>query len=492
MMTSLKLPQGNRKTKIIATIGPKSQAVETLCALLKAGMNVARLNFSHGDHEYHEITVKNVREACRITGKICALLLDNKGPEIRTGKMKDNGANGPVWMLKAGQTLEIICGADPSFRGDDKAISIDYKNLPKVVQPGHQIKIGDGLVVCIVDRVEGDRVFVTVTNTAEISNHKGCNLPNSKVDLPALTPRDEEDLRFAVKHKLDIIAASFTRSADDIVTIRKILGDEGAYIKVIAKIENQQGLDNFDHILEKADGIMVARGDLGVEIPIQRVCMAQKMMIRKCNILGKPVVTATQMLESMVSNPRPTRAEATDVANAVFDGTDCVMLSGETAKGEYPIEAVKVMSQICHAAEQAFDYDSFFISMVHHSKRRMNKAEAIAASAVKTASDLDVPLIVVLTETGSTGRAVAKYKPPQPVLVLTTSEPTARQCMISRALWPVIVPEQATDEETLAYGFELSKKKKWIVAGDEIVIVSGLKHGVTGATNSLRVLSCPQ
>jgi pyruvate kinase len=362
----------------------------------------------------------------------------------------------------------------------------------QVVQPGHQIKIGDGLVVCIVDRVEGDRVFVTVTNTAEISNHKGCNLPNSKVDLPALTPRDEEDLRFAVKHKLDIIAASFTRSADDIVTIRKILGDEGAYIKVIAKIENQQGLDNFDHILEKADGIMVARGDLGVEIPIQRVCMAQKMMIRKCNILGKPVVTATQMLESMVSNPRPTRAEATDVANAVFDGTDCVMLSGETAKGEYPIEAVKVMSQICHAAEQAFDYDSFFISMVHHSKRRMNKAEAIAASAVKTASDLDVPLIVVLTETGSTGRAVAKYKPPQPVLVLTTSEPTARQCMISRALWPVIVPEQATDEETLAYGFELSKKKKWIVAGDEIVIVSGLKHGVTGATNSLRVLSCPQ
>jgi pyruvate kinase len=406
--------------------------------------------------------------------------------------MKENGSNGTVWLLKAGQQLQINCNVDADFRGDDKMIAVDYKNLPKVVKPGNLIKIGDGLIVCIVEKVEGDIVTVTVTNTAEISNHKGVNLPNSKVDLPALTPRDEVDLLFAVKHKLDFIAASFTRKSADIQHIRQVLGEEGKSIKVIAKIENQEGLDNFDSILAVADGIMVARGDLGVEIPIQKVCMAQKMMIHKCNIAGKPVITATQMLESMILNPRPTRAEATDVANAVFDGTDCVMLSGETAKGDYPVETVKVMSRICKSAEASVDYDAFFASQLYHNRKRINRAEAISSSAVKTAHDLEVPLILVLTETGSTARAVAKYKPCMPALVLTTSEQTARQCLISRALWPVVVPAEATDDETIRDAFNLAKKKKWVKPGEDVVIVSGVTHGVSGGTNTLKVVAVPE
>jgi len=328
---------------------------------------------------------------------------------------------------------------------------------------------------------------VIVKNSAKIGEKKGVNLPGSIVDLPAMTQRDIDDLKFGVKNGVDFIAASFTRKASDVLDMRKVLGEEGKNIKIISKIENQEGLDNFDAILAVTDGIMVARGDLGVEIPIQKVCTAQKMMIRKCNIVGKPVVTATQMLESMIINPRPTRAEAADVANAVFDGTDCVMLSGETASGDYPVEAVDIMSKICRSAEDAIDYTAFFLSMMHHTKRPLSRPEAITSSAVKAATDLDSPMIVCLTESGSSARYISKYKPSMPVLTLTPVEQTARQCMVSRALFPLVV-KRDTEENLEQQALQMGFSRGWLTEGNQVVVVSGMKPGVAGTTNSLRVV----
>jgi len=312
------------------------------------------------------------------------------------------------------------------------------------------------------------------------------------VDLPAMTDRDVADLKFGVENGVDFIAASFTRQKQDVIDMRTVLGEGGKRIKIISKIENQQGLDNFDAILDVTDGIMVARGDLGVEIPIQKVSTAQKMMIRKCNIVGKPVVTATQMLESMIVNPRPTRAEAADISNAVFDGTDCVMLSGETANGDYPIEAVEIMGKVCRSTEAALDYSATFLNIMRLTKKPLGRAEAITSSAVKSATDLQSPMIVCLTESGSSARYVAKYKPPMPVVTLTPDEQTARQCLVSRALYPVVCP-RGTEDALFKVAVELGLKgtpggEAWLEKGDPIVMVSGMMNGVSGSTNTLRIL----
>jgi len=312
------------------------------------------------------------------------------------------------------------------------------------------------------------------------------------VDLPAMTDRDKLDLAFGVKYGGGFIAASFTRSGPDVVERRRVLGEDGANIKIISKIENQQGMDNFDEILNESDGIMVARGDLGVEIPIQKVCTAQKMMIRKCNLVGKPVITATQMLESMVTNPRPTRAEAADVANAVFDGTDCVMLSGETASGDWPIETVTIMAKICRTAEMAIDYPAISAAIASSTKRPLSRAESITSAAVKSALDLLSPLIVCLTETGSSGRFVAKYKPAVPVITVTSNEQTARQCLVSKALYPIIVPQQnsLSDEQLYAHALFIGMHdRQWVKTGDNVVLVSGRSSGQTGTTNTLKILA---
>lgn len=481
--TRPKAPLDGRMTKIICTIGPASQSVEKLSELLEAGMNVARMNFSHGDHQYHAQTIKNVRNASKNTGIPVAIMLDTKGPEIRTTKLKDHK---PI-LLSAGKPLSIKSTTDTLFEGDENCIGCDYMNLPKVIKEGDIIKIDDGLISCIVTGVSGDVVETVVKNAGELGETKGINLPNVVVDLPALTMKDKKDLLFGVDNNIDLIAASFARKAQDIHDIRALLGEKGRTIRIISKIESVEGLDNFDEILQASDGIMVARGDLGVEIPIQKVAMAQKMMIRKCNIAGKPVVTATQMLESMVKNPRPTRAEATDVANAVFDGSDCVMLSGETAKGQYPVAAVETMARICKSTESTINAESAFDSIFPSIGRPLSRPEAISSAAVNTVSSMRAALILVLTESGASARYVAKYKPSVPIITMTSDEQTFRQLLVSRAVWPVMTSSSKGDEELLEEGIAMAKSNSWVKTDDWVVVVSGTQ-GISGSAHTLKVV----
>ncbi|CEO94910.1 Pyruvate kinase [Plasmodiophora brassicae] len=477
-------PLANRKTKIICTIGPSCQSVEMLKKLLAAGMNIARLNFSHGSYKYHAESIANIRAASDATGIPVAIMLDTKGPEIRTLKLK----GGKPVMLQEGQKLLIKCTSDREFEGDGTSfIGIDYVNLPKVVKPGSTIRIADGVLNLSVVRIDGNEVETIVQNAAEIGENKGCNLPGCNVDLPALSEKDVADLKFGADQGVDFIAASFARSGQGVDDIREVLGTKGANVKIISKIESEQGLNHFDEILARSDGIMVARGDMGVEIPIQKVCMAQKRMIRECNIAGKPVVTATQMLESMITNPRPTRAEATDVANAVFDGTDCVMLSGETAKGQFPVEAVTVMARICVTSELAIDHNAMFESILTLTPKPLTRAEAISSSAVKVDINLDAAIIVVLTESGASARFVAKYRPSIPVLTLTTDKTVYRQTLASRALWPMLVQGGKSDDEMMQDAIAYAQKNKWVAVDDWVIVVSGTQ-GIQGSAHTLRVV----
>jgi len=428
-----------RRTKIVCTIGVNN-SVEFLEELIKAGMNVVRMNFSHGDHKFHETTLNNARKAAKNLNVVIGIMLDTKGPEIRTGDLKDGKKE--VTLTK-GSEFKLLTDIEKFKEGSEEQVYVDYQNIVNVVKKGERVLIDDGLISCLVIEVGDNYLKTIIENTGKLGTKKGCNLPGIKVDLPALTKRDKEDLAFGVKNGVDFIAASFVRKKADVEDIRKELGKKGSNIKIISKIENLEGLENFDDILNDSDGIMVARGDLGVEIPLEKVVLAQKMMIAKCNILNKPVITATQMLETMIYNPRPTRAEATDVANAVLDGTDCVMLSGETAKGEYPVLAVKTMAQICQSTEEYFDYDVSYFSIRKAVKKKFGKdigvAETIASSAVKTSGELEASLIITLTESGTTSRLVSKYKPKSKIIAVTQHEQTARQLQITRGVLPVIV-----------------------------------------------------
>ncbi|CAI5465264.1 unnamed protein product [Closterium sp. Yama58-4] len=413
-------PRNDCKTKMICTLGPASRSVPVLEKLLLAGMNVARFNFSHGSHEYHAETLSNLRAAMANTGILCATLLDTKGPEIRTGQLK----GGKAVQLQQGS--EVTLTTDYATLGDASTIAMSYKSLAKDVRPGGQILCADGsisLTVLSCDVAKGT-VRCRCENTAVLGERKNVNLPGVIVDLPTVTAKDAEDiLHWAVPHGIDFIAASFVRKGSDVVAIRKLLGPENSKrIHIISKVENQEGLVNFDDILRESDGIMVARGDLGMEIPIEKIFLAQKMMIHKCNKAGKPVVTATQMLESMTKFPRPTRAECTDVANAVLDGTDAVMLSGETAAGQYPVEAACVMVRLCREAEASVDPAAAYKEMMAATAMPMSPIESLASSAVKTADMIRAAVIVVLTRTGATSRLIAKYRPPMPVLSVVVPE----------------------------------------------------------------------
>eukprot|EP00850_Spirogloea_muscicola_P002669 SM000010S04307 [mRNA] locus=s10:856051:859056:- [translate_table: standard] len=478
-------PQAVAKTKIICTLGPKSRDVPILEKLLRAGMNVARFNFSHGSHEYHQETLDALRQAMMSTQIMCAVLLDTKGPEIRTGMLKDGK---PIQLVR---NQEITITTDYSIQGDDELISMSYKRLPSDVQPGSVILCADGsltLRVLACDEEKGT-VRCKCENTAMLGERKNVNLPGVIVDLPTVTEKDENDiLEWGVPNKIDFIAASFVRKGSDLVNIRKLLGPHARTVQIVSKVENQEGLVNFDDILAETDGIMVARGDLGMEIPTEKIFLAQKMMIHKCNAAGKPVVTATQMLESMIKSPRPTRAEATDVANAVLDGTDCVMLSGETAAGAYPEEAVTVMSRICREAEASLDYHAIFKSIIRETPLPMSPLESLASSAVRTANKVQAALIVVLTRGGSTAKLVAKYRPSIPILsvavpVLTTDnltwscseESPARHSLICRGLIPLLAEgaAKATDSDTtdeiLNAALEFAKDRSLCKIGDSIV-----------------------
>ncbi|TFJ87005.1 hypothetical protein NSK_001339 [Nannochloropsis salina CCMP1776] len=477
-----------RKSKIVCTLGPACWSVEGLGKLIDAGMNVARLNFSHGDHEGHGATLDRLREALATRpGVHVAVMLDTKGPEIRTGFL----GSAKTMEYKKGSIVEIV--TDYSMPGNSEIIACSYSDLPTTTKVGATILVADGSLVLKVTELRSSSVMAEVQNTAVIGERKNMNLPGAIVNLPTLTEKDVADLTdFGIPQNVDFIAASFVRKGSDIDYIRSVLGEEGSHIKIIAKIENQEGLHNYEEILDRTDGIMVARGDLGMEIPSEKVFLGQKMMINKANIRGKPVITATQMLESMIKNPRPTRAECTDVANAVLDGTDCVMLSGETANGDYPTEAVTIMAKICREAESAMNYNQLSNTMrntVMAFMGHMPAPESVASSSVKTAFDIDAKMIVVLTETGNTAQLIAKYRPSMPILALTAIPETARFVQgVVKNSYCVVIGSMIGTESILLRALDIGRQKGWVESGANVVCVHGTQEAVPGSSNMLRVM----
>jgi len=489
------------KTKIVCTLGPSSRSVEMAGKLLRAGMNVARFNFSHGDHKYHSETLENLHVAMKNTGIQCAVMLDTKGPEIRTGFLKD----GKPIQLEKGR--EITISTDYSIKGDENMISMSYKKLAEDLIPGKSILCSDGTITLTVlsCNKELGQVRCRCENSAMLGERKNVNLPGVIVDLPTLTEKDKKDImEWGVPNKIDMIAMSFVRKGSDVVQVRNLLGEHAAKIMLMSKVENQEGVANFDDIINQTDAFMVARGDLGMQIPIEKIFYAQKVMIFKCNIKGKPVVTATQMLESMIKSPRPTRAEATDVANAVLDGTDCVMLSGETTNGGYPEQAVLTMAKICVEAENYLDYKSVFKSMMASAPTPMNPLESLASSAVRTGNSVKAAFILVLTRGGTTARLVAKYRPAMPILSVVvpevktddalewtcSDESPARRSLIFRGILPVLCEGSArasyaeSTEEALEFAIEHSKSKGMCRVGDSVVAL----HRI-GAASIIKILS---
>ncbi|KAG5491880.1 hypothetical protein GH5_00770 [Leishmania sp. Ghana 2012 LV757] len=477
-----------RATRIVCTIGPSTQSVEALKGLIQSGMSVARMNFSHGSHEYHQKTINNVRQAAAELGVNIAIALDTKGPEIRTGLFVGGEA-----VMEQGATCRVT--TDPSYadKGTKEKFFIDYANLPKVVRPGGYIYIDDGILILHVQSHEDDQTLkCTVTNAHTISDRRGVNLPGCDVDLPAVSPKDCADLQFGVEQGVDMIFASFIRSADQVSEVRKALGPKGRDIMIICKIENHQGVQNIDSIIEKSDGIMVARGDLGVEIPAEKVVVAQKILISKCNVAGKPVICATQMLESMTHNPRPTRAEVSDVANAVFDGADCVMLSGETAKGKYPNGVVQYMARICLEAQSAVNEYVFFNSIKKLQPIPMSAEEAVCSSAVNSVYETKARVLVVLSNTGRSARLVAKYRPACPIVCVTTRLQTCRQLNITQGVESVFfdtdkLGHDEGKEARVATGVAFAKSKGYVRSGDYCVVIHA-DHKVKGYANQTRIV----
>ncbi|CDQ18282.1 pyruvate kinase [Halobacillus karajensis] len=469
-----------RKTKIVSTIGPASESVEKLTQLIEAGMNVTRLNFSHGDFEEHGARIKNIREASKATGKTVAVLLDTKGPEIRTGTLKD----GEVYLEK-GSTAYVTM---EDIEGDAERFSVTYPGLINDVHPGSKILLDDGLVELQVDEIhkENNEIKTTVLNNGPLKNKKGVNVPNVSVNLPGITEKDAKDIEFGIEQGVDFIAASFVRRASDVLEIKELLEKHKAnHIQIIPKIENQEGVDNIDEILEVSDGLMVARGDLGVEIPAEDVPLVQKRLIRKCNEAGKPVITATQMLDSMQRNPRPTRAEASDVANAIFDGTDAIMLSGETAAGDYPVEAVQTMHNIASKTETGLNHMGLLQERTKHSD--MTITDAISQSVTHTAINLNAAAIVTPTESGHTARMISKYRPKAPIVAITSDEEVNRKLSLVWGVYAVMGPRAYSTDDMLDVAVERSLASGLAIRGDRVVITGGVPVGESGTTNLMKV-----
>lgn len=483
-----KISGNQRHTKIICTLGPACWEVAQLEKLIDAGMNVARFNFSHGDHDGHLACLNRLREAAKNKNRNIAVLLDTKGPEIRSGFFANDAKK--IDLVKG---ESIILTSDYSFKGNSKKLACSYKSLAESVKIGQQILVADGSLVLVVSSVDEASKEVTceIQNNCSIGERKNMNLPGVVVDLPTLTEKDIDDIQnWGVKHRVDFIAASFVRKSSDISLIRETLGENGQGIKIISKIENLEGLQNYTQILRASDGIMVARGDLGMEIPSEKVFLAQKYMIREANIAGKPVVTATQMLESMINNPRPTRAECSDVANAVLDGTDCVMLSGETANGDYSEEAVTVMAKTCCEAENIVKHSALYNSIRNSSIKKYGKlsvSESIASSAVKTATDVNAKIIIVFSHSGSVARLIAKFRPAMPICVLTPSDRVARQVTgILKGAYAFIVDAGEANNTLIRDTCDAMKTAGVAANGDAYVLVMGNTFG-PGATNTVKV-----
>ena len=466
-----------RKTKIICTLGPAVDSEDMIRALIRGGMNAARFNFSHGNHTDHLERLNRLKAIRDAMGRPVATILDTKGPEIRIKSFQEKSVE-----LTPGETFTLTTADVP---GDQTKVSVTYEKLHQEVEPGQQILIDDGLVAIRVDRIEGADIVCTVENGGALSANKSINIPGAHIQLPALTERDAEDIRFGVENDFDFVAASFVRRAADVEAIRAVLHECGGdHVKIIAKIENQEGVDNIDGILAAADGVMVARGDLGVEIPAAKVPVLQKEMIRKCLSAGKLVITATQMLDSMIRNPRPTRAEVSDVANAVFDGTSCVMLSGETASGKYPLEALAAMDGIVTEAEGAVDYWREFLENRLAVSSSIN--DAITHTCCLTAMDLDAKAILAATNSGHTARMIARFRPACPVAALTTFEKIRRQLALYWGVIPYLTGEVNSTDRIFSLCAETALKEGLVRDGDTVVITAGVPLGRTGSTNLLK------
>lgn len=469
-----------RKTKIICTIGPVSQSEEKLKELLLAGMNVARFNFSHGDHAEHQMKLERARKAAAELGLPLATMQDTKGPEIRLRDFEGGKA-----FLEAGAIFRLTTD---EILGTAERASITYKNLKNDVEVGKSILIDDGLIELTIKAIEETDIVCEVVNGGYVSNHKGINVPGAILSMPYISDVDRDDIIFGVKMGYDYIAASFVRCAEDVLAVKKIIQDNGGRMKIISKIENMQGIDNLDEILVVSDGIMVARGDMGVEIPMEEVPILQKKMIHKALRLGKIVITATQMLDSMINNPRPTRAETTDVANAIYDGTSAIMLSGESAAGAYPIEAVKTMSRIAERTEEDICYDARLRKRSHNWENNEEITTAICHACCTTAMDLNAKAIITVTMSGFTAGMISKYQPGCMVIGCAVDEMVYRQMSLMFGVSPLLIEKEDDTEKLFYAAVNASVKAGLISHGDKVVITAGVPLGIAGKTNMIRVI----
>jgi len=466
-----------KRTKMVCTLGPATDPAGIIEGLIERGMNVVRMNFSHGSHEEHAVRIAQVKAARKVMEAPVAILLDTKGPEIRTGQL----AEGKVFL----ETNEQVILTTEQVQGDQHRVSVSYAGLPQDVVVGNRILIDDGLIeLTIVDIPNDTEIICRIDNGGELGVRKGVNVPNVKINLPGLTEQDEKDLIFGIEQGVDFVAASFVRKPHDVIAIRKILDNNGgSHVQIISKIENREGVENIDRILAVCDGIMVARGDLGVEIPPEEVPLVQKSIIRKCNLLGKPVITATQMLDSMIRNPRPTRAEVADVANAVFDGTDAVMLSGETAVGIYPLETTQMMADIVKKIESSDAYKRRLV--VEHGENTVTNA--VSSAVVSIVENLGAKAIIAASASGYTPRMLAKYRPDCKIFAVSDNIRTVRRLALTWGVYCIYVPKFDSNDELVHIAIDAVEKLKAIKTGDTVVIAAGVPLGVQGYTNMIMV-----
>lgn len=467
-----------RKTKIICTIGPASESEERLRELMLAGMNVARFNFSHGTHEEQKAKYERVLKVRKELGLPVATMLDTKGPEIRLRDFE-----GGKVELRTGETFTLTT---EEIMGTAQRATISYKNLKNDISVGTTLLIDDGLIELEVEKISGEDIICRVINGGFVSNHKGVNVPGAILSMPYISDADMEDILFGIKEGYELIAASFVRSKEDIYELRKILQEHGSDMKIIAKIENMQGIENLEEILEASDGVMVARGDMGVEIPMEEVPVLQKKMIKMANAQGKHVITATQMLESMINHPRPTRAEATDIANAIYDGTTAIMLSGESAAGKYPVEAVKTMARIAESAEKDIDYRSRMRRNDEGDKSEITNA--IAYATCSAAMDLNAAAIITVTMSGYTAEAISRFKPSCPIIGCAVNERVCDQLNLLWGVNPLLIKKEESSEELFADAVTAAKEAGYVNTGDIVVITAGVPLGITGTTNMIHVV----
>ncbi len=467
-----------RKTKIVCTLGPASNDKETLLEMAEKGMDVARFNFSHGDHQEHKHRMDLIKEIEQEINRPLGIMLDTKGPEIRTGDL----AEGEVELK---QDDKIILTTE-KVEGTAEKVTVQYQGLPEDLKPGNMILVDDGLIELEVEEIEGSEVFCRIVNGGTLGSRKGVNLPGVNVQLPALTDKDRKDIHFGVEQGVHFVAASFVRKASDVIEIRKLLEEAGAEdTKIIPKIENEEGVENIDDIIEVSDGIMVARGDLGVEIPAERVPIIQKQLIRKCNEAAIPVITATQMLDSMIRNPRPTRAEASDVANAIFDGTDAIMLSGESAAGKYPVRSVETMARIARETEDSISYTRKIAGIKEPSSN--TATEAISYASCETAVNLEAQAIITATGSGLTARKVAKYRPPIKIVAVTPNARVQHFLTLSWGVYPLVSAVTDSTDEMIENATQVALERGLVKDGDMVIITAGAPVGIPGTTNLIKV-----